>query len=532
MGQSPESGPPGKTRMSRPRWPVVWLLVLLGTLSVCMQHVTLVKFSVFAPGSSHGSLTSFLRAVDRQIDFSLFDGLLAALFLLGTALLLYVEARHRRLTQLLHECFASPRKSFWLLTACLLVCLRYYLARGELSWAADASHHIATSWLAAQAIADGQLPVWTFFIGTGSPVFQTYGFAFFYLVGLVDLVLGDLFLTLKLVMAAAHVLSGLGMYYLAASLCRSRSAGFVAGLAYALCFWHTQHVLLMGRLPLSLFYALLPWAFYWIEQVVDSERRMRAALLGGASLALLACTHPGYGAFAMALAGCYGLVRLWSCRRGPDRGAVLGAGLLLFALGIVFGSYINVGMYFESGYTRMHDFAMDLSSPPDPTWRHLLGWSNFRFWLIPPEPYHWYGGYLGVSLCAMALAGGVALLRRWEERFAACWVLPDPHPSGRLRLPPAAHQLAAADPLLQRFSLPALRGLLPGSGGRHRRPHAPAAGPGGAGAQPPVHAPAPGHGLRSLPHDLHSALLPQRELRAHGLEAGVICRSHRGGLAF
>ena len=291
MGQSPESGPPGKTRMSRPRWPAVWLLVVLGALSVCIQHVTLVKFSVFAPGSSHGSLTSFLRAVDQQIDFSLLDGLLAALFLLGTALLLYVEARHRLLTQLLQDCFASPRKSFWLLTACLLVCLRYYLARGELSWAADASHHIATSWLAAQAIADGQLPVWTFFIGTGSPVFQTYGFAFFYLVGMVDLVLGDLFLTLKLVMAAAHVLSGLGMYYLAASLCRSRSAGFVAGLAYALCFWHTQHVLLMGRLPLSLFYALLPWTFYWIEQVVDSERRMRAALLGGASLALLAF-HP------------------------------------------------------------------------------------------------------------------------------------------------------------------------------------------------------------------------------------------------
>ena len=65
---------------------------------------------------------------------------------------------------------------------------------------------------------------------------------------------------------------------------------------------------------------------------------------------------------------------------------------------------------------------LDGATPPDPTWQHLLGWSNFRFWLIPPEPYHWYGGYLGVSLCAMALAGGVALLRRREERFAACWV--------------------------------------------------------------------------------------------------------------
>lgn len=408
--------------MRRPRLSAGWLLILLGGLSVCIQHVTIVKLSVFAPGSSHVSLPRFLRAVGQQIDLSPLDGLLAALFLLATALLLYEEARHRALTGFLQDCFARSRKTQCLLLGSLLVCVRYYLAPGEVSWGGDASHHIAHSWLAARAIADGQVPVWTFFIGTGSPVFQTYGFAFFYLVGLVDLVLDDLFLSLKLTMAAAHVLSGVGMYHLAASLCRSRSAGFIAGLAYALCFWHAQHVLLMGRLPLSLFYALLPWAFYWIEQVVDSRRRMGAALAGGACLALLALTHPGYGAFAMALAGCYSLVRLWSCRRGPERGAVVLGGLLLFALGIVFGAYMNVGMYLERGHTGMHDLVIDLSGTPDPTWRHLLGWSNLRFWLIPPEPYHWYGGYLGVSLCAMAVAGGVALLRWREGRFAACWV--------------------------------------------------------------------------------------------------------------
>ena len=408
--------------MNRQRFPTVWLLAALGALSFFIQYTTMERFAVFAPGASHVSLTNFLRAVERQIDFSPLDALLAALFLLGTTLLLYQEARHRVLTGFLQDCFASPRRTFWLLVASLLVCGRFYLARGELSWAADASHHIAHSWLAARAIADGQVPVWTFFIGTGSPVFQTYGSAFFYLAGLVDRVLGDLSLTLKLVMFAAHLVSGLGMYHLAASLCRSRTAGFIAALAYALCFWHTQHVLLMGRLPLSLFYAVLPWAFYWIEEVVHSPRRMGAALLGGASLALLALTHPGYGAFAMALAGCYALARLGSCRGRSDAGAILRAGLLLFALATAFGSYMNVGLYFERGYTGMHDFAMDLSSVSDPTWQHLLGWSNMRFWLIPPEPYHWYGGYLGISLCALAVAGGVVLLRRRDGRFAACWV--------------------------------------------------------------------------------------------------------------
>ena len=409
--------------MTDRRFPVLGVLICLGGLSVCIQYVTMTKLWVLPPSYPYETLAELLGDVEAErITFGALDGLLAGLFLLCAASLLYGEARRRALTEFLQDCFASQRRTLWLLAASLLVCGRFYFARGEPTWATDASAHLASSWQAARAIADGQLPVWTFFGGTGSPVFQTYGFVFFYLVGLVDLVLDDFYLSLKLIMGAAHVLSGLGMYLLAASLCRSRPAGFVAGLAYALCFWHTQHVLLMGRFPLSLFYAILPWTFYWIEQVVDSPRRMRAALLGGASLAALSFTHPGYGAFAMALAGCYGLARLWSCRRSPERAEILRAGLLLFALGIVFGAYMNVGMYFERAHTRLHDFAMNLSSSPDPTWLHLLGWSNFRFWLIPPEPFHWYGGYLGVSLFLIALAGGAVLLRRREERFAACWV--------------------------------------------------------------------------------------------------------------
>ncbi len=406
----------------RIQFPTLWVLISLGALSVCIQYVTMTKLWVLSPSRGYVTWGNFLRVVgEEQITFGALDGLLAALLVLCAAPLLYCEARHRVLTEFLQDCFASPRKTLWLLTASLFVCGRFYFARGEPTWAADASHHLAHSWIASQAIADSQVPIWTFFIGTGSPVFQTYGFVFFYLVGLVNLIFDDFVLSLKLIMGTAHVLSGIGMYHLAASLCRSRSAGFIAGLAYGLCFWHTQHVLLMGRLPLSLFYALLPWAFYWIEQVVHNPRRMTAALLGGASLALLTFTHPGYGAFAMALAGCYSVVRLWSCWGCSDRVAILRAGVLLFALGIAFGSYMNVGMYFERAHTRMHDFAMSLSSVPDPTWLHLLSWSNYRFWLVPPDDIHWYGGYIGISLCGIAIAG-VAVLRQKKRRFAACWL--------------------------------------------------------------------------------------------------------------
>ncbi len=403
-------------------FPTGWVLLFLGGLSVCIQYVTVEKFSVFPPGVSHVTWGTFIRSVEAQITFSALDGLLVALFLVGSAFVLYQEMRFRVLSDFLQDCFASQRKTLGLLIGCLLVGVRFYLARGEVSWAADASHHIYTAWLVAQAIADGQMPIWTFYLGTGSPHLQNYGFAFFCLVGLVQLVLDDFFLSLKLTMAAAAVLSGIGMYYLAASLCRSRRAGFIAGLGYGLCFWHAQHVLIMGRFAVSLFYALLPWAFYGIERVIDSPYKMRAALLGGVSIALLNCTHPGYGVYAMMLLGCYSVVRLWSCWRHPELGAIVRAGVVLFVLGVAFSSYMSVGMYLERVYTKMYDSFLNLSVVADPTWRHLLGWSNYRFWLIPPDPFHWYGGYLGVSVCALALAGGVVLLRQRDRRMAACWV--------------------------------------------------------------------------------------------------------------
>ncbi len=413
-------------------FPTLWILIFLGCLSICMQYITIEKFSVFSPAETFGTLTEYIQAINEKISFEWIDILLSVLFLATSALILWKEISKRVLTDFLQNVFSSERKTLYLLLACSLVCVRFYFARGGMHWGADASHHIAQSYLAARAIADGELPIWTFFMGNGSPYMQNYGFAFFYIVGLVDFFFRDIFLSLKLIMGTTHILSGIGMYYLASSLCQSRRAGLIAGLGYVLCFWHTQHVLIMGRLPLSLFYALLPWPFYAVECLIRSSYKMRAALLGGLSIALLNFTHPGYGTYAMVFWGCYCIVRLWSLWGHPDIKSLFRAGVLLLVLGVSFSAYMNVGMWFEREHTDMHDFRagfkepteqVGMASQPDPTWRHLLGWSNHRFWLIPPDPLHWYGGYLGVSLCVLALAGvGIALFRRNKLRhFVASW---------------------------------------------------------------------------------------------------------------
>jgi hypothetical protein len=204
------------------------------------------------------------------------------------------------------------------------------------------------------------------------------------------------------------------MYLWAASACRSRAAGFVAGAACVSIFWHIQQVLIMGRLPLSVFYGLLPWAFYGFEQLRLPQRRWRGVALTGGSLGLLAFTHPGYAFWATAFLVLYAALRLVQMRGRPQTGAMIRAAVTALALGIALGAYLTLGMLLERGGTGL-EAGMDLSTVPDPDWRQLLLWSNYHVPLLPgltPISY-WYGGYLGLSAVGLALLGaGAALSRR------------------------------------------------------------------------------------------------------------------------
>ena len=128
---------------------------------------------------------------------------------------------------------------------------------------------------------------WTNLISLGSPYLQYYGFLYFYLVGLFDLIVGDFFTTIKISLVLSHIASILGMYMLTRVAGRSRAAGVLGALAYGLCFWHLQQVLIMGRFPLSLFYAVLPWPFYFFERLRLPARRVAAVC--GASHVRLFC---------------------------------------------------------------------------------------------------------------------------------------------------------------------------------------------------------------------------------------------------
>ncbi len=390
--------------------------LLLGSLAgllVLSQYTTMAKFYRLAASVSYLELGRYLHAIRDRVPLGTFDWLILTLILLLCVLVAVLEIRSGRLSLFLRDVFASERATVALLLASSCVFVRYYLGTGTFNWAADSSQHIAYADITAGAIANGQLPFWTYYLGTGSPYMQFYGFLFFWLTGLLRLVFGDTYLTLKIVLAGCHVLSGLGAYAAArAGGCR-RGAAFVAGNGFVLCFWHVQHVLIMGRLQLSLVYALLPWPIWALERAlscVDIRRGLPVALFGGALLGVLVLSHPGYGYWACAFTGLYGLAHVLAQAGPVSRLPRIGLLSVLLATGLVVGGALVLPMWLDKGFTGMGDTEYSLLGTPDPHWWHVLVWSNFRIWLWTPgvAEFNWYGGYLGITLICLAATGVMA----------------------------------------------------------------------------------------------------------------------------
>ena len=301
------------------------------------------KVGVLPPGKRFQSFSDFLTTVLGNVEFGPLDyALLAAIAGLFLALVV-AEFRGGCLSGPLRRVFKSEGRTIALLAAGSFAAVRYYFGSGEFSWGADQPIHICFAHMASLSISEGELPIWTNYLGAGTPYLQFYGFLFFYFTGLIDQLWKEVFLSLKVAMGVLHVASGVAMYLLARTLTGSRRAGFIAGLAYVLSFWHTQQVIIMGRFPLSLFYALLPLPFYFFERLSSPgpaavRERLANSLAGGICLGALILTHPGYGFWAAVLLGVYVGLRLSILRReNRSRGNLVWWSALLLAGGLVFG---------------------------------------------------------------------------------------------------------------------------------------------------------------------------------------------------
>lgn len=377
-------------------------LAALATLLITFQYTTLSKFGVLPPAQRHTALKTLMGQIALKVDLTRFDVLLALLIL---ALFLALGVSHilkRSLSGIAEWCLASERRAVLALSLLAALSVRFYLAPGEISWAADSGPHLAYAWIACQSIAHGELPIWTNYLGTGTPFCQFYGFLFYYMTGFIHLIVRDVFLSMKLALGLGHILSGLSMYLLVRSRGIRRAYALVGALAYVLSFWHTQQSLVMGRFPVSWVYALLPLPFAFTSQLLRaSQPSWRLVVPGAFALAAVTFTHPGYGFWSTVFLCVYGIGDLWASERIARLRGVISFGSLVL-IGTLLGGYLWIPMVTERATTGLSD-GFSLALLPDPHWSQLVFWSNYRY--SPSGIYvkHWHGGYIGITILLMGV---------------------------------------------------------------------------------------------------------------------------------
>jgi hypothetical protein len=182
----------------------------------------------------------------------------------------------------------------------------------------------------AQALAQGQLPLWNPAINCGFPLFAEGQAGALYPPNMLLALVLPTYAALSLNIAGHLWLGGAGMYGLLRALGTGRSAGLCAGLCYALGGYMVVRAMSPNFVAAC---AWVPWLFLLLDLALTRRRWFFILLLALVVSMQLFAGHPQAAVYGLAAAMAYGVYRLWIQGAGWRFGAallaapVLGAGL-------------------------------------------------------------------------------------------------------------------------------------------------------------------------------------------------------------
>lgn len=289
-----------------------------------------------------------------------------------------------------------------------------FLLPGYIRATDDAESYTTLSWLIRDALAHGQFPIWSNWGDMGFPMMQFYSPLYYTVIAIVSFLTSNVWEAVKLVQLSLHVLSVLVVFLYVQNLTKSRYAGLAAAFTLGFSFYRYHITFYLGLLTMGSTFVIFPLQLYLVDRFIAAKdgRRIGVALAFVSAVGLL--THAFYGGFGGLFTALYAAARVLTETtvrnvHGNRIRAVAQLALWL-GVGVLASLFYTLPAFVERELSVVHSdfigisFGMPLVSVTDVlTFEGSLYGSG------------WWGGYVGVSVVALALSGFFSALlgRRW-----------------------------------------------------------------------------------------------------------------------
>ena len=285
----------------------------------------------------------------------------------------------------------------------------------------DAPSHTARTWLFADILSRGEIPIWTNRWYLGYPIGHYFGFLYYLLTGAAALVTGfSASLVTKVALLGLHTAGAFSFFRLAKSLGEGTSAALFATLFYTYSFQHLGIIVVAGALPLSVLFLTLPALLQIFDDVSRDESLplRRAVPQATALVALLVFNHIQYALYAVTGVTMVAAIRMvLAASRGDGNTARrlavfvgLTGGLVMLAT-----AWLIVPMLFEQRHLVASSDRLVGNLVQQGTWAEAI--RAVRRLTVVSREADWLHFYLGlVPLCVVVVA--VAKLGRRPSRMS------------------------------------------------------------------------------------------------------------------
>ncbi len=295
-----------------------------------------------------------------------------------------------------------------------ILLLKPILAPGQ-PYFQDAPSHVSRAWFTYVNFIQGYVfPTFNNYYHAGFAMFSHYGFLFSVLAGGLNLLVGNIYLSVKLVMMLLSVAVAFLFYGVGKQAARDRTSGFLLSLIVT-----GSNIFLYGIFWVgALFYPLILAGVGLL--LLSFERFMagtwpfyRAAFMTALAANVLMATHLGYSAQFFLFFVVYAIARLLTeSPRSWKR--FLGWAAASVGMAVVLSAFVVLPTFLDMKDVNFYK-AFPYSDPN--TWRF---W-RVTFWqMLIPHPFYVNTlDYLGLALVGIAVWLAVIAVRRPDRRLAA-----------------------------------------------------------------------------------------------------------------